>query len=213
MAAINIEPTESVPLSALQHYMYCPRQCALIHVEREWTENGFTASGRVMHERAHEGADEARGEMRIMRGLAVRSERLGVHGVCDVVEFHAGGEVVPVEYKVGKPKAHRADEAQLCAQALCLEETLTVKITHGFLFYGKPRKRTRVEFDDGLRGVTTGVIAAVRRLLTEQILPPADYESARCRSCSLNEICQPRAAVGAARWYAQRLRETLEQSA
>jgi CRISPR-associated exonuclease Cas4 len=206
-----MENLDSVPLSALQHYVYCARQCALIHVERVWAENFLTASGRSMHERAHGGPDESRPGVRIARGLSVSSRRLAVHGVCDVVEFHADGRVVPVEYKRGTP--HRADEVQLCAQALCLEETLTMEIPHGFLFYGKPRRRGRVEIDEGLRGITVSVINATRRLLAENLVPPAEYERRKCGGCSLSEICQPQAAVSASRWYASRLRETLEQSA
>ncbi|MDR1144606.1 MAG: CRISPR-associated protein Cas4 [Verrucomicrobiales bacterium] len=205
-----MENTDSVPLSALQHILYCPRQCALIHVERVWTENFLTASGRVMHDRAHEGKDESRPGMKIARALAVRSARLGMHGVCDVVEFHADGQVVPVEYKVGRPKAHRADEVQLCGQALCLEETLTVGIPRGFLFYGATRRRCDVEFDEALRAVTVSAINGVRRLLVENLVPPAEYDQRKCRGCSLNEICQPQTTVSASRWYASQLRQCLE---
>ena len=121
-----------LPLSALQHLLFCERQCALIHIEQVWTDNEFTAEGNILHERAHNGPDESRSGVRIARGLPVRSFELGLSGQCDVVEFHerkVGGkiveviEVLPVEYKRGKPKAHAADEVQLCAQALCLEES------------------------------------------------------------------------------------------
>jgi CRISPR-associated exonuclease Cas4 len=105
-----------LPLSALQHYLFCPRQCALIHVEQAWAENLFTAEGRVLHERAHDGPDESRPEIRITRGLPVRSLALGLSGQCDVVEFHANGNVFPVEYKRGKPKKDDSDNVQLCAQ-------------------------------------------------------------------------------------------------
>lgn len=129
---------ELLPISALQHLLYCERQCALIHVEQVWAENRFTAEGNVMHEKAHDGPDELKAGVRIVRGLAVKSEVLGLSGQCDVVEFHrsagvppsqggplsplSGELILPVEYKRGKPKAHRADEVQLCAQGLCLEE-------------------------------------------------------------------------------------------
>jgi CRISPR-associated exonuclease Cas4 len=208
-----MEEMESVPISALQHFMYCPRQCALIHVERAWAENFFTASGKTMHERAHEGPDESRPGVRITRALPVRSVRLEIHGVCDVVEFYADGRVVPVEYKRGTPKAHRADEVQLCAQALCLEEALSVKISRGFLFYGTTRRRCDVEFDEALRKVTVSAINGARRLLAENLVPPAEYERRKCGSCSLNEICQPQTTVSVSHWYASRLRETLEISA
>jgi CRISPR-associated exonuclease Cas4 len=116
-----------VPISALQHWQHCPRQCALIHLEQAWAENEFTAEGRVMHENAHEGEDENRHGLRITRGMPVRSLELGLSGQCDVVEFHLDGSMLPVEYKGGKPKAHHADEVQLCAQVMCFEEMLGLK--------------------------------------------------------------------------------------
>jgi CRISPR-associated exonuclease Cas4 len=130
---------ELLPISALQHLLYCERQCALIHVEQVWAENQFTAEGQVMHEKAHEGPDEMKAGVRIARGLAVKSEALGLSGQCDVVEFHLVGtrcaardfSVLPIEYKRGKPKAHRADEVQLCAQAMCLEEMLCSRACQG----------------------------------------------------------------------------------
>lgn len=188
---------DSLPLSALQHLLYCERQCALIHLEREWTENRFTAEGRVLHERAHDGPDESRPGVRTTRGLPVRSERLAMHGVCDIVEFHGDGRVVPVEYKRGKPKSHRADEVQLCAQALCLEETLGVPVPEGFLFYGKPRRRTSVPFDSPLRELTISAAARLHSLLEANALPAAVYEKNKCGACSLIEICQPRAVASA----------------
>jgi hypothetical protein len=118
----SVEEESLLPLSALQHYLHCPRQCALIHLEEVWAENEFTAEGRVVHERAHEGPDERRAAVRTMRGNPVVSRALGISGQCDVVEFHADGTVLPVEDKRGKPKGHRADEVQLCAQAVALEE-------------------------------------------------------------------------------------------
>ena len=119
-----IADADAVPISALQHWLYCPRQCALIHLEQSWAENRFTAEGRILHERADRGTDESRLGVRIARGLSVNSRRHGLVGKCDVVEFHRDGSVLPVEYKRGRPKAHRADEVQICAQALCLEEML-----------------------------------------------------------------------------------------
>ena len=161
-------------ISALQHYLFCPRQCALIHLEQAWAENRFTAEGQVLHQRAHEGADETRPGVRITRGLPVASEALDLSGVCDVVEFHGDfsgrsrgrqapviAAVVPVEYKRGKPKAHRADEVQLCAQALCLEEMTGLPVPFGHLFYGERRRRTEVAFDAELRGITQELLDAV----------------------------------------------------
>src|SRR5882724_4292817 len=129
------DTAERLPISALQHWLYCPRQCALIHVERLWSENAFTAEGRVLHERAHEGGEENRPGLHITRGISLWSERLGLSGVADVVEFRGpDGRPFPVEYKRGRPKPHRADEVQLCAQGLCLEEMLGVVIPEGALF-------------------------------------------------------------------------------
>lgn len=200
---------DSLPISGLQHYLFCPRQCALIHLDQEWTENRFTAEGRVLHDRAHDGPDESRPGIRITRGLPVRSESLHIHGVCDIVEFHRSGTVMPVEYKRGKPKAHRADEVQLCAQALCLEETLNTEIPAGALFYGKPRRRTAIEFDDALRDLTRSIAAEFHRLIEEKIIPVAVYESRKCGACSLKEICLPKVSQFSSQQFSSRLRRQL----
>jgi len=199
-----------LPLSALQHWLYCPRQCALIHVEQAWAENRFTAEGRVLHEKAHEGPDETRGEVRVARGMAVRSLELGLSGQCDVVEFHADGEILPVEYKRGKPKAHRADEVQVCAQAMCLEEMLGVEIRAGRLFYGQRRRRTEVVLDAALRGLVRDTTAAVHAMRRSGLTPLAEYDARRCDACSLIEICQPKALrfrKGTAAWFERQLPE------
>jgi len=197
---------ESLPISALQHLLYCERQCALIHLEQEWTENRFTAEGRVLHERAHEGPDESRLGIRITRGLPVASTTHRLHGVCDVVEFHRDGRVIPVEYKRGKPKDHRADEVQLCAQALCLEETLTCSIPEGFLFYGKPRRRTIVPFDEALRALVQDAAVRLHQMLQAATLPPPEFEKKKCGACSLLEICLPRRPFASAqKWFSHNL--------
>jgi CRISPR-associated exonuclease Cas4 len=196
---------DSLPLSALQHLLYCPRQCALIHIDQAWTENRFTAEGRAMHDRAHEGPDESRPGVRITRGLPVRSENHCIHGVCDVVEFHQDGRIIVVEYKRGKPKAHHADEVQLCAQALCLEETLQTAIPEGFLFYGTPRRRTQVLFDEELRTLTTQTAERLHHLLSQTALPPALYEKSKCEACSLFDTCQPKTPVSALNWLRREL--------
>jgi len=201
-----------IPISALQHWLYCPRQCALIHLEQAWSENRFTAEGRAMHARAHEGPDESRAGVRITRGLPVRSLRLGISGQCDVVEFHAGGRILPVEYKRGKPKSHRADEVQLCAQALCLEEMQGATIPGGCLYYGERRRRTDVGFDAELRDLVVTTAQAVHACFAGGITPLAEYEARRCDACSLIGICQPqslRFRRGAAAWFDQRLRSSL----
>ena len=193
-----------LPLSALQHYLFCPRQTALIHLEQAWADNQFTAEGNVLHDKAHDGHDESRPGVRITRTLPVVSRRLGLGGQCDIVEFHADGTVVPVEYKRGKPKAHAADEVQLCAQAMCLEEMLGVNIAEGFLFYGQKKRRTVMAFDATLRRLVESTAQALRELIAARVTPVAEYEPRRCDTCSLIEFCQPKALRlkrGAAAWF------------
>jgi CRISPR-associated exonuclease Cas4 len=185
---------EPLALSALQHLLYCERQCALIHMEQLWAENRFTALGQEIHRVAHEGPDESRPGVRITRGLRVACDRLGVAGQCDVVEFHADGRVLPIEYKRGKPKEHRSDEVQLCAQGLCLESMLGVEIPLGRLFYNGTRRRLDVPLDAELRAVTLAAVSRLRCLLDSGITPDATYESARCDACSLIHLCLPRAS-------------------
>ena len=194
---------ELLMLSGLQHFAYCRRQWALIHVEQQWQENLHTAEGQVFHQRAHdEKQTEMRGDTVIVRGLRVQSERLGVSGICDVVEFRrapegialAGREgrfcVYPIEYKKGAPKEHQADELQLCAQAMCLEEMLVCEIGEGSLFYGETRRRTRVTFTPELR-------AQVEQMLEEMHgydargYTPGVRRHRGCAACSLREICLP----------------------
>lgn len=200
---------DAIPISGLQHALFCERQFALIHLEREWSENRHTAEGRVLHERAHEGPAESRGDVRTVRGISVASAAYGLTGQCDVVEFHRDGRVIPVEYKRGKPKAHRADEVQLCAQAICLEEMLSLpRIPHGYLFYGKPHRRTEVVFSKELRDLTGGVSARAREILGSGITPPARYDKSKCAACSLLEICRPACRKSAAAWLASQLSES-----
>jgi len=197
-----------LPLSALQHWLYCPRQCGLIHLEQVWAENKFTAEGQVLHHKAHEGADESKGGVRITRSLSVRSFVLGISGQCDIVEFHADGRVVPVEYKRGKPKSHRADEVQLCAQAMSLEEMLSVEISSGCLFYGENRRRTVVEFDSDLRKLVTETSAALHAMIDSRETLLAEYQASRCDACSLIELCQPKAMRfkrGVQSWFLSQL--------
>lgn len=209
---------ELLPLSALQHWLYCPRQCALIHLEQAWTENKFTAEGRELHKKAHEGPDETKAGVRITRSMSVRSFALGISGQCDIVEFHpvaavcdrrtSQERVVPVEYKRGKPKSHRADEVQLCAQAMCLEEMLGVGISSGCLYYGEKRRRTEIAFNPDLRQLTTETAAALHAMIDSRETPSAEYLPRRCDACSLIELCQPkgmRFKRGAALWFAARL--------
>jgi CRISPR-associated exonuclease Cas4 len=190
-----VDEREVIPISALQHYLYCPRQCALIHVERLWAENVHTAEGRLLHRRSEKLLSEMRRGVRTATALPLGSEQLGLSGLADVVEFHDVGGIqqpFPIEYKRGRPRAHRADEVQLCAQALCLEEMLSVPVPVGALFYGKTRRRVNVAFDTSLRTLTLEVIAFVRAQIDNGHTPPADYLAARCDACSLLDLCQPR---------------------
>ncbi|MGM0583763.1 MAG: CRISPR-associated protein Cas4 [Pseudomonadota bacterium] len=201
-----MSPSEdSVPISALQHWLFCPRQCALIHVERLWAENGFTAEGRILHEHPDAGRPESRDGVRTLRAVQIGSSRLGLHGVADVVEMH-GCDPYPVEYKRGRPKPHRADEVQLCAQALCLEEMTGQDVPEGALFYGRNRRRKRVPMDPELRALTLEVTQDVRRVMTSGQLPPPAFEERRCGACSLQDLCRPRGRreIGDA-WLARRL--------
>ncbi len=191
-----MESDDLVPLSALQHFLFCPRQCALIHVERAWAENALTAEGRLAHDRVHAPAQEKRKAVRSVTGMPLRSGQLGLVGVADLVELHdtpAGTVPFPVEHKLGRPKAHRADEVQLCAQALCLEEMLGTPVPAGALFYGRTRRRQDVTFDVELRDLVRRVADDTRTLLASGRTPAAVYDPKRCDSCSLLELCRPKA--------------------
>jgi CRISPR-associated exonuclease Cas4 len=204
---------DPVPISALQHAVYCLRQCALIHIERAWEENRLTAEGRVLHQATDEpGRRSSRGVRRVS-ALPLAAPRLGIAGVADLVEFHGGGgrEIpYPVEFKRGKRKPHRADEVQLCAQALCLEEMTGAQIPEGALFYGETRRRMVVAFDNDLRRLTLSTIDAVKTLFTSGRTPPAVYEAGKCRACSLLDLCRPKAgARSAAAWRDREVRNAL----
>lgn len=180
-----------IPLSALQHYLFCPRQCALIHAEQQWADNGATAEGRILHERVDTARGETRPGVRVARGIALRSLALGVSGRADVVEFMGNpARPFPVEYKRGKPKVHRADEVQLCAQAICLEEMSGHNVPGGALFYGQTRRRVAVAFDPALRALTASTAVAARANLIAGCTPPPVPMPA-CRQCSLQDLCQP----------------------
>lgn len=183
--------SELVPISALMHMLYCPRRCALIHTERQWSENRLTAEGRILHERADAGGRERRANVTIERSVPLRSLRLGVSGVADVVEIHEGKRPYPVEYKRGRPNDHRADEVQLCAQAICLEEMLDRPVPEGALFYGRNRRRKVVPFEAELRALTERVAAETWSLLDAGETPPPEFEARKCNACSLKEVCQP----------------------
>lgn len=188
-----------LPLSALQHLLFCERQCALMHIEQVWDENRLTMEGRILHERVHESGDESRGNVRIVRGLRLRSRQLGLSGMADVVEFHRAEDGAwipfPVEYKRGKPKADPCDAVQLCAQAICLEEMLSVAVPAGALFYGATRRREDVAFDAELRRLTEETARRLHSFLEARVTPPPVLLP-RCDNCSLKELCLPK-GVGA----------------
>ena len=210
---MTIESTDDfIMLSALQHYAYCPRQCALIHIEQIWNENLFTAEGRLMHDKADSNKHESRGNVRIDYSVPLRSFRLGLIGKADVVEFHRQDDGIwlpfPVEYKRGKPKADDCDRVQLCAQAICLEEMLKVAIREGALFYGQTRRREDVIFDTALRQETEDIARKVHKLIKSGITPKAEY-SKKCERCSLLEVCMPK-TCGKARSVSKYLLSAIE---
>lgn len=191
-------------LSGLQHYEFCRRQWALIHIEQQWAENGRTTSGELMHKKAHEEtAVEKRGDLLIMRGLRVFSPILGISGQSDVVEFRQASSgvtlsgydgfwrVIPVEYKRGTAKEGREDEVQLCAQAMCLEEMLLTEIPKGYLYYGENKRRTEVAFNQELRA-HVALICEEMHALYRRGHTPKVKTSKKCRACSLKDLCMPK---------------------
>ncbi|WP_420594179.1 CRISPR-associated protein Cas4 [Deinococcus sp.] len=181
---------DPVQLSALQHFAFCPRQCALIHVEQVWAENAQTTKGRQNHERVHAGGDEQREGTKTLRALPLVSRQHGIAGVADVVELMPDGSPRPVEYKSGKAKPRLADEVQLCAQALCLEEMFGVSIPEGFIYHVASRKRRELPFTPALRAAVLDARDGVRELLRSRVLPPPAADE-RCEFCSLYDECEP----------------------
>jgi len=206
-----------LPIAALQHLVFCERQWGLMYLEGLWAENRLTVEGGILHERVHETGAETRAGVRVARGIWLRSLRLGLIGVADAVEFlrwepDRGGpdpprqwtrlpgltgwwQPFPVEYKHGRPKSGLCDEVQLCAQALCLEEMLGVRILEGAIFYRAPRRRLDVALDDRLRDATEAAVARLHGLTGAGRTPLAVYEK-KCRSCSLIDLCLPRTTDG-----------------
>lgn len=191
-------------LSGLQHFVFCRRQWALIHIEQQWSENYQTTAGELMHRNAHdESKFEKRGDTIIARGLRIASPQLGLSGQCDVVEFHKSAEgvnifgydgcwkIIPVEYKRGKEKEGKEDEVQLCAQAMCLEEMFLTQIDEGFLYYGETKRRTRVHLSDELRNYVRQCSLEMHDYF-ERGYTPKVKSSTKCRSCSLKNLCVPK---------------------
>ena len=190
MSDSGFEDDDALPISGLQHLAFCPRQWALIHLEQVWVENMRTAEGRLLHERADLPGESRRGNLRTVRGMWLRSERLRLTGRADIVEFRP--EPFPVEYKRGKSKPTDCDTVQLCAQALCLEEMLQTAIPRGAIFYGNPRRRQEIVFTPELRARTEELAATMHRLYRNRETPPAQ-PGTYCSSCSLVHVCLPKA--------------------
>lgn len=207
---MNYSEDDLIQLSSLQHFVFCERQCALIHIEQLWSENLFTAEGRIMHDKVDTANREVRGKVRIDYGVPLRSLRLGLIGKADVVEFHKTDDgkwmPFPVEYKRGKSKMDNCDKVQLCAQAICLEEMLNVEIGEGALFYGQTRRREDVVFDKALRTETENAARRVHELIGSGITPKAEY-SKKCKLCSLLSICLPKVNSKASNYLMRAMEE------
>lgn len=188
------EPVDPIPLSALQHWCYCPRQCALIHIEQVFEDNLFTQRGQALHKRVDDPGFEVRDGLRIERALPLFSDTLGLVGKADVVEFLPDGTPYPVEYKHGSRNKRAdiaaCDDVQLAAQALCLEEMFGTPVLEGALYYASSKRRRIVAVDSGLREKAMRAIAEVRNLLAAGITPPPLADE-HCRACSLRDLCQP----------------------
>ncbi len=201
-----IEEVDYITLSALQHYSFCARQCALIYTDCCWAENSLTTLGHIEHERVHAFPADSRGGVRTARGLPLISHQLRIRGQSDAVEYRrSNGQLIitPVEYKHGRQQSLQADSIQLCAQALCLEEMHDCRISEGVLYYHSLHRRTRIPLSDELREQTRRTITAVRELLSSGRLPPAEPRP-HCRSCSLSDICLPGTARGSAAAFTRR---------
>lgn len=207
---MNYSEDDLIQLSSLQHFVFCERQCALIHIEQLWSENLFTAEGRVMHDKVDTANREVRGKVRIDYGVPLRSLRLGLIGKADVVEFHRKDDGTwlpfPVEYKRGKSKMDNCDRVQLCAQAICLTEMLNVEIREGALFYGQTRRREDVVVDKSLRMETEEAARKVHELIDSGITPKAEY-SKKCKLCSLLNICLPKVSSKASNYLMRAMEE------
>lgn len=205
-------------LSGIQHFAFCRRQWAIIHIEQQWSENYRTTAGEIMHKKAHEeGSFEKRGRLLIVRGLRISSRELGLSGQCDVVEFHqhengvdlfgydGRWKPIPIEYKRGMPKENSADELQLCAQAICLEEMLQTSIPEGYLYYGENKRRSHIEFTNGLRTEVRKMGEEMHELFRRGHTPNVK-PGKQCKACSLEDLCVPKLQKGA------RVREYIEKT-
>lgn len=189
---------DPITLSALQHWVYCPRQCALIHQEQVFAENVHTARGQAVHHLVDQPGYERKASVKVERALPLWSERLGLIGKADLVEIHADGTLYPVEFKYGRKRRAVHDDVQLAAQAMCLEEMFQRPVMHGAVYHASSRRRREVVITDELRGLVAITVDAIRAMLaTEQL--PAPVNDGRCRECSLKDICQPEAMTARTR--------------
>ena len=180
-----------IPLSAINQFLFCPRRAALIHVEGIFKDNEHTLRGDIVHEHADLRGYEVVQGVKLLRALPVFSDRLGLSGKCDIVEQRPDQSLFPVEFKVGKRRQWENDDAQLCAQALCLEEMFHVAIARGAVFHADSKRRREIEFTSELRVLTEKTIADLHALLDSTAIPRAEFREA-CEECSLYEICLPR---------------------
>jgi len=204
MAVKDNKEEDYLLISGIQHFVFCKRQWALIHIEQQWQDNLRTIEGAILHEKTHDNTiKESRGDLIISRGMGIFSTSLGLTGACDVVEFHRSSEgisifgrdgtykPVPVEYKKGKPKEDESDVLQLCAQAICLEEMLLCEIPEAFLFYGEARRRLKIVLDEALRDRVKAIAREMHELYDMRYTPKVK-PSKSCKACSLVEICIPK---------------------
>ena len=200
---VSYNASDYLLLSGIQHFVFCRRQWALIHIEQQWAENLRTTDGEIMHENAHSGRNESRGDLLIMRSMNISSASLGLSGQCDVVEFHRDDSGItlsgregrwqpyPIEYKRGEPKKDDCDALQLCAQAICLEEMLCCRIPEGALFYGETHRREKVEMTEELRQRVRDTAAEMHALYDRGHTPRVKPTKA-CNACSLKDLCMPK---------------------
>ncbi len=206
-------------ISGIQHFVFCKRQWALIHLEQQWAENFFTVDGDIFHKKAHDDKiSEKRGKKIISRGLPIVSNKLHINGICDVVEFieNKNGalvqgsekryDIVPIEYKRGKLKECDADIFQLVAESLCLEEMFSYEILKGYLFYGENKRRFEVEITDELKTKVKNIVAEMYSIYTKEYTPKA-IKTKACNSCSLKDLCLPEMSENASLYIKNRLKE------
>jgi CRISPR-associated exonuclease Cas4 len=194
-STVIMSETDPIPLSALQHWAYCQRQCGLIHLEQAFADNIHTARGQAVHHLVDTPGYEIKAGVRVERALPLWSDKLGLIGKADLVEFHPDGRIYPVEFKHGAKRQKQHDDIQLAAHAMCLEDMLGRPVTHGAIFHASSHRRREVAITPTLRDLVIETAAAIRTMLASGKLP-SPVNDARCKECSLKEICQPQAIAG-----------------